>query len=102
MPYFAAMIAALVEYHIEQRFWPSLKRPWAPTGGMAMVVAGEAVRKIAMVTRSKPSTLAILAVLGQGYRDTCIVQVTAGSNFTHSVQTLKRESHKLVTTGIYR
>ncbi|KAK9810375.1 hypothetical protein WJX72_009708 [[Myrmecia] bisecta] len=77
-PYAVAMACACAEYFLERQLVPQLKQtlPWISTVGLAMVILGEAVRKAAMVT--------------------------AGHNFTHTVQFQRREEHALVTHGIYR
>ncbi|CAI5947879.1 unnamed protein product, partial [Closterium sp. NIES-64] len=76
--YLLAMAAALTEYALETALFPAFKRrlwPVAWVGG-ALLLAGEAVRKAAMVT--------------------------AGRSFTHDIQTEKRREHRLVTHGLYR
>ncbi|CAI5998777.1 unnamed protein product [Closterium sp. NIES-65] len=76
--YLLAMAAALTEYALETALFPAFKRrlwPVAWVGG-ALLLAGEAVRKAAMVT--------------------------AGRSFTHDIQTEKRREHRVVTHGLYR
>ncbi|GJP41588.1 hypothetical protein CLOM_g1244 [Closterium sp. NIES-68] len=72
------MAASLAEYALEWTLCPQLKQQFWPVGwaGLALVVAGEAVRKGAMVT--------------------------AGTSFTHDIQREKRREHRLVTNGLYR
>jgi len=76
------MTFAVAEYFLELWLIPGLKATWwwEPQGliallGLAMVLAGEMVRKTAMVT--------------------------AGRNFTHLIKQTKRPEHVLVTEGIY-
>jgi protein-S-isoprenylcysteine O-methyltransferase len=80
--YCLAMTFAVAEYFLELWLIPGLKATWwwEPQGliallGLAMVLAGEMVRKTAMVT--------------------------AGRNFTHLIKQTKRPEHVLVTEGIY-
>lgn len=76
-PYTAAMAAGVTEYLLEERFIPQLKQHHAVSYmGLALVILGEGIRKMAMVT--------------------------AASNFTHEIQHVRRAQHTLVTTGIYR
>ncbi|TDZ36278.1 Protein-S-isoprenylcysteine O-methyltransferase [Colletotrichum spinosum] len=57
-------------------FWvPSYLRPLLVLAGLLLVVTGQSVRSLAMVT--------------------------AGESFNHTIQHYKAESHVLVTTGIY-
>ncbi|CAI5998763.1 unnamed protein product [Closterium sp. NIES-65] len=77
--YLLAMAAALTEYALETTLFPAFKRrlwPVAWVGGGALLLAGEAVCKAAMVT--------------------------AGRSFTHDIHTEKRREHRLVTHGLYR
>ena len=46
------MGAACLEYFVELRFWPWLKVPAVSRAGLAAVVAGELLRKTAMVGAS--------------------------------------------------
>ncbi|KAI8894424.1 Isoprenylcysteine carboxyl methyltransferase family-domain-containing protein [Globomyces pollinis-pini] len=74
--YHFAMLAAAVEYFIEWAFFPWLKQyNDLIYFGLFMVVSGQIMRSTAMIT--------------------------AQSNFTHLVADSKRESHQLVTHGIY-
>lgn len=74
--YVAAAVASWVEYWLEYYFFPNLKTlHYISIIGAIMVIFGEALRKIAMLT--------------------------AGSNFTHLVQYRKRDKHELVTSGVY-
>ena len=74
--YGVAAITSWLEFWGEYYFFPGLKGIrlffWV---GLAMVVLGETLRKVAMFT--------------------------AASNFTHIVQLVKRSNHTLVTTGVY-
>ena len=74
--YCVAAVFSWLEFWGEYYLFPSFKTLrvffWV---GLVMVVMGETLRKVAMFT--------------------------AGSNFTHQVQVLKRPNHTLVTTGVY-
>ncbi|CAI5502827.1 unnamed protein product [Closterium sp. Naga37s-1] len=87
--YLLAMSAALTEYALETALFPSFKRrlwPVAWVGG-ALLVAGEAVRKAAMVTAGRSFTHDIQTEKRP--------MVAAGRNFTHGIQTEKRREHRL-------
>ncbi|KAF1855361.1 hypothetical protein Lal_00011414 [Lupinus albus] len=79
--YAIAHSAAFTECAIVNLFFPN--RHWAPYGtgpillllGLVMVTAGQYVRSVAMLQ--------------------------AGASFNHHVQTRKKDSHELVTSGIY-
>jgi protein-S-isoprenylcysteine O-methyltransferase len=75
--YIAAAVASWVEYWAELYLFPNLKMSLhhASVIGCFMVIFGEALRKVAMIT--------------------------AGTNFTHLVQYRKRDGHELVTSGVY-
>ena len=74
--YVSAMISSFVEYFIEAYFFPWMKAyKWISRLGLCLMIAGECLRKVAMIT--------------------------AASNFTHHVQQYKRSEHKLVTHGVY-
>lgn len=74
--YSVAVIASLLEYGIEYYFFPWMKSyKIVPLIGVLGIVAGEVLRKTAMLT--------------------------AATNFTHHVQFYKRHNHNLVTTGVY-
>lgn len=75
-PYCVAILAACLEHAAELRWAPFLQLRAVSTLGLAAVVAGELVRKTAMVT--------------------------AAHNFTHLIQTERRPQHRLITRGIYR
>ena len=76
MEYTVAAIASWFEYWIEYYLFPELKSlHYISIVGAVIVVFGEALRKMAIIT--------------------------AGSNFTHIVQHRKREGHELVTSGVY-
>ena len=74
--YGVAAIASWVEFWIEYYLFPGMKTfriiSWI---GLLLVIFGETLRKVAMFT--------------------------AGANFTHHVQAIKRPNHTLVTTGVY-
>ena len=74
--YAIAAVTSWIEYVIEYSFYPTVKSfSWLSYIGLAMVIAGELTRKIAMLT--------------------------AMTNFTHMVAFRKRENHTLVKHGIY-
>lgn len=74
--YVIAAIASWLEYGIEFYFFPSAKTfHVVAVVGAILVVFGETLRKVAMFS--------------------------AGSNFTHIVQYRKRDTHQLVTSGVY-
>lgn len=74
--YGVAAIVSWLEYWIEMYFFPGLKSlHFISISGALLVVFGEALRKVSMIT--------------------------AGSNFTHLVQYRKRDDHELVTSGVY-
>ncbi|KAA8541478.1 hypothetical protein F0562_025441 [Nyssa sinensis] len=75
--YLLAMICSLLEYFLEICFFPGLKEHWWISDfGLAMVVIGEIIRKMAIIT--------------------------AGQAFTHLIKINHDEHHKLVTHGVYR
>ena len=74
--YVLAMVFSLVEYFFEVLLFPELKEHlWVSNLGLAMVVMGEIVRKLAIVT--------------------------AGRSFTHLIKVYHEDNHKLVTNGVY-
>jgi len=74
--YHMAMGLAFTEYLIEWYLFPSMKSSWfIMVPALIVVIGGQAIRTLAMWT--------------------------AGSNFHHMIQTKKRDTHVLVTTGIY-
>ena len=74
--YIIAAVASWIEYAIELYLFPVIKKQFFLSFvGLSMVIFGEVIRKLAMVT--------------------------AKSNFTHLVQFTKREQHVLVTWGLY-
>eukprot|EP00879_Flechtneria_rotunda_P014275 GHRR01014912.1.p1 GENE.GHRR01014912.1~~GHRR01014912.1.p1 ORF type:complete len:188 (+),score=48.82 GHRR01014912.1:142-705(+) len=76
-PYITAMLTGVLEYLLEATVLPSLKQMHTVSYvGIALLLLGEFVRKIAMVT--------------------------AGANFTHDIQHSKRAEHVLVTKGVYK
>ncbi|XP_061991419.1 protein-S-isoprenylcysteine O-methyltransferase A-like [Rosa rugosa] len=75
--YLVAMIFSLLEYFVEIVLFPGLKEHWwVSNSGLAMVIIGEIIRKMAIIT--------------------------AGRSFTHLIRTRPSEHHQLVTNGIYR
>ncbi|KAK3033692.1 hypothetical protein RJ639_033916 [Escallonia herrerae] len=75
--YLLAMVCSLIEYLVEIYFFPELKEYWYISNlGLAMVVIGEIIRKLAIIT--------------------------AGQAFTHLIKISHEEHHKLVTHGVYR
>lgn len=75
--YLLAMICSTLEYIVEIYFFPGLKEHWWISDvGFALVVIGEIIRKLAIVT--------------------------AGRAFTHLIKRYHEDHHKLVTRGIYR
>jgi len=78
-PYVAAMAFACLEHALELRYVPGLKAsPLAPALqrlGLAMILAGEGVRKAALLT--------------------------AGRSFSHSIAVRRKAGHRLVTWGVY-
>ncbi|KAI4299699.1 hypothetical protein L6164_033133 [Bauhinia variegata] len=75
--YLLAMMFSLLEYIIEVVLFPQSKEQWVISNiGLAMVVTGEIIRKMAVIT--------------------------AGKSFTHLIRTSPDEQHKLITHGIYR
>ena len=74
--YLLAMLFSVLEYFIEIVLFPELKEQWLISNfGLAMVVIGESMRKIAIIT--------------------------AGKSFTHLIRTYPDDQHKLITHGIY-
>ncbi|GMH16396.1 hypothetical protein Nepgr_018237 [Nepenthes gracilis] len=74
--YVFAMVCSLLEYLLEITFFPTLKEYWWLSNfGLAMVVTGEIIRKMAILT--------------------------AGRAFTHLIKIQHEEHHKLVKHGIY-
>ncbi|KAM7463264.1 hypothetical protein LguiA_031385 [Lonicera macranthoides] len=75
--YLLAMTFSLLEYFIERHFFPELKEHWWISNlGLTMVIVGEIIRKLAILT--------------------------AGQAFTHLIKVDYDHHHKLVTHGIYR
>jgi len=76
MLYHATTLAALTEYLITLYFKPSWKQiPYVSIVGISVVVIGQVLRTTAMIH--------------------------ASTNFNHTVQFYKADTHKLVTDGIY-
>ena len=74
--YQLALLLSATEFIVETLFFPSLKDfLFFSFIGMVLVIGGEILRKVSMLT--------------------------AKSNFTHVVQVEKKENHSLVTTGVY-
>ena len=75
--YVIAAVASWIEYALEYYYWPWIKSLYFISYlGIALVVFGESLRKLAMLT--------------------------ATSNFTHNIQYYKRHGHQLVTWGVYK
>ncbi|XP_021897013.1 protein-S-isoprenylcysteine O-methyltransferase B-like isoform X2 [Carica papaya] len=75
--YIIAMVSSLLEYFIEIIFFSGLKEYWWISNfGLLMVIIGEIIRKMAIIT--------------------------AGQSFTHLIKVHHEESHKLITHGVYR
>ncbi|KAM1743881.1 hypothetical protein ACFX11_010850 [Malus domestica] len=75
--YLLAMVFSLVEYCVEIILFPGLKEHWWVSNlGLAMVIIGEIIRKMAIIT--------------------------AGKSFTHLIRTHASEHHRLITNGVYR
>uniref|UniRef100_H3BA89 Protein-S-isoprenylcysteine O-methyltransferase n=1 Tax=Latimeria chalumnae TaxID=7897 RepID=H3BA89_LATCH len=76
LEYNIAAASSWIEFTIEKLIYPEMKEvTWLSLLGLAMVIFGELLRKVAMVT--------------------------AGTNFNHIVQNEKADSHILVTSGVY-
>ncbi|XP_076918180.1 protein-S-isoprenylcysteine O-methyltransferase B-like isoform X2 [Bidens hawaiensis] len=74
--YILAMILSILEYLLELYFFPGLKEKWWISNfGLLMVIIGEIIRKLAIIT--------------------------AGRAFTHLIQRYHEEHHKLITHGVY-
>ncbi|KAI4297077.1 hypothetical protein L6164_036985 [Bauhinia variegata] len=74
--YLLAMMFSLLEYIIEIVLFPGLKELWVVSDfGLVMVVTGEFIRKLAVIT--------------------------AKQSFTHHIRTYPAEQHKMITHGIY-
>lgn len=75
--YAVAMACSLIEYFVEIHFFPSLKEHWSVSNtGLALVVVGEIIRKLAIIT--------------------------AGRSFTHLIKRHHEEHHILITHGVYK
>lgn len=74
--YIIAAVTSWIEFFLESYFFPGLKELYYISYlGLAICIAGEFLRKLAMFT--------------------------AGSNFNHLVQSEKAKDHILITSGIY-
>ncbi|CAH1446747.1 unnamed protein product [Lactuca virosa] len=74
--YIFAMIFSVLEYLLELYFFPELKENWWVSNlGLLMVIFGEIIRKLAIIT--------------------------AGRAFTHLIQRHHEDHHRLVTHGVY-
>ncbi len=74
--YCVAMLLAIAEFMIEIWLVPAIKASVVfPAIGLALIVAGECLRKAAIIT--------------------------AGRNFTHRIAETKSADHRLVTRGVY-
>ncbi|MBN8613917.1 MAG: isoprenylcysteine carboxylmethyltransferase family protein [Deltaproteobacteria bacterium] len=74
--YLAMLVLAIGEHLLEHAFFPAMKVAWISCVGLALVVAGELIRKTGMVTARRA--------------------------FTHLIATTRSDDHALVTHGIYR
>ncbi|XP_042063764.1 protein-S-isoprenylcysteine O-methyltransferase A-like [Salvia splendens] len=75
--YVMAMIFSLVEYLVEIHFFPEMKEQWAISNmGLALLVVGEIIRKLAIIT--------------------------AGRSFTHLIKKYIDDDHVLITHGLYK
>ncbi|KAH6802364.1 Isoprenylcysteine carboxyl methyltransferase family [Perilla frutescens var. frutescens] len=75
--YVLAMVGSLIEYLVEVYFFPEMKEHWVTSNtGLALVVVGEIMRKLAIIT--------------------------AGRSFTHLIKRYHEEDHILVTNGVYK
>lgn len=75
--YLIAMMFSFLEYFVEILLFPELKEYWWVSNvGLLMVIVGEIIRKLAIIT--------------------------AGRAFTHLIRTSHEEHHNLVTHGIYK
>ena len=75
-PYCVAMSLAIAEFLVEARLFPSWKAPGVfALVGAALICAGEALRKTAILV--------------------------AGRSFTHQIAATKSAEHRLVTRGVY-
>ncbi|XP_057449299.1 protein-S-isoprenylcysteine O-methyltransferase A-like [Lotus japonicus] len=75
--YLLAMMFSLLEYCIEVVLFPELKEHWVISDlGLALVVIGEIMRKMSIIT--------------------------AGKSFTHLIRVHHDDNHQLITHGIYR
>ncbi|CAI0416029.1 unnamed protein product [Linum tenue] len=74
--YLVAMAFSVLEYAFEIWMFPDLKEHWGISNlGLVMVLIGEIIRKLAIIT--------------------------AGQAFTHLIRTRHEEQHELVTHGVY-
>ncbi|CAK7337852.1 unnamed protein product [Dovyalis caffra] len=75
--YVFAMMFSLLEYVVEIALFPGLKEYWWISNlGLVMVIIGEVIRKLAIIT--------------------------AGRAFTHLIKVYHEEHHDLITHGVYR
>ncbi|KAF0892321.1 hypothetical protein E2562_014877 [Oryza meyeriana var. granulata] len=75
--YVLAMSFAMLEHLTEALLFPELKEYWFVSHvGILMVIIGEVIRKLAVVT--------------------------AGRSFTHVIRIHYEDQHKLITNGVYR
>ncbi|KAK9275185.1 hypothetical protein L1049_022446 [Liquidambar formosana] len=75
--YLLAIVFSLLEYFLEILIFPWLKEYWWISNlGLTMVLIGEIIRKMAIIT--------------------------AGQSFTHLIKVNHEEHHKLITHGVYR
>ncbi|KAL0334189.1 UNVERIFIED_CONTAM: Protein-S-isoprenylcysteine O-methyltransferase A [Sesamum angustifolium] len=75
--YALAMACSLLEYFVEIYLFPGMKEQWLVSNtGLFLVIVGETIRKLAIIT--------------------------AGRSFTHLIRRYPNDQHKLVTHGIYK
>ncbi|XP_047982043.1 protein-S-isoprenylcysteine O-methyltransferase B-like [Salvia hispanica] len=75
--YVVAMVGSLVEYLVEVYFFPGMKEHrFISNTGLALVVVGELMRKLAIIT--------------------------AGRSFTHFIRRSREQDHVLITHGVYK
>lgn len=74
--YLLAMVFSMLEYFVEITFFPGLKELWwVSSFGLLLIIVGEIIRKMAIIT--------------------------AGRAFTHLIRIYHVNDHRLITHGIY-
>lgn len=77
LDYVMAMVCSLIEYLVEAYFFPEMKEVWGVSNmGLALVIIGETIRKLAILT--------------------------AGRSFTHLIKRYIEDDHVLITHGLYK